>query len=848
LGVRDDKSGFKNGATWGNFYWFGAAVFHSEKIHGDMAQDVRSGLAQESADLIIVVAGSPHLPGLSQQLENDFKDCQKIVVSNPNTRVPSEPERIHFDATPEALGRIGTLTKFEIDPQNNNRVTVPPAIAAAIESKSELKSVVSAMEQTDIITSGDEGAIDGVRMNDFQNLQKASSPAPIIFLLGTSTAGKSTICEEIERQDGLSEKLGFETWGVDLEFDNEVARCRKFLQDDERFLAIKDKFPHPWKIIAGIYLGEVKDSETGDILNVADDEKFADNVDNFLAKTGARYDKEALEILKTLTQENPNNFRERADLTNEGMSSRAFERAVDHAIENSKNGKPTILDMVPNSEGGDMVAAFEKRLVERNFTCPTRVALVHLSVADLTERMDQRNQKALAAGGNPNDQRNGIFPFQQYAAIFGAIAEEGSHGLGTLHSDDVHKAVEKFGDKNDAAIRDREGKELLDRLGFAEGKTSITVGAKVKADVVFEHSSASATTQIAEDIRGWAREKMLGGQVRDPKKEMTSSLLKEVREFNQNAKEEDRKLINQFTEEGVDLLVDYYNTKYPERGQIHRVQAPMTLNVRAEESGEEKNARTTIETQEATTQGLSQLLQNNRPPLKVMLTFLQRETSDSEFLVDRGRHSIPLLITDDKLILLRDEGNPATPKSLAVVAQNLGLCFVQQKEPAQYAVETEKGPKTKSTSIQGDHSNCNGIAVGILKDLTSEDVAKVSAFEDRYTPLPKMLKYSQSENFILRTYPELANEPVKFDKEGMPQATLIQYVHDNSHQTITSTNQQTGEQEQKEQKTGSRIGDKMDRMRQDMSKLQPEDKGSWAQKILEKRAQDKESQNKVTER
>lgn len=156
MGVRDDESGFKNGATWKNFYWFGPAVFHSEKIHGDMAQDVKRGLAQENSDVIIIVAGSPHLPGLSQQLENDFKDCQKIVVSNPNTRVPSEPERIHFDATPEALGRIGTLTKFEIDPQNNNRVTVPPAIAAAIESKSELKSFASAMEQTGIITSGDE--------------------------------------------------------------------------------------------------------------------------------------------------------------------------------------------------------------------------------------------------------------------------------------------------------------------------------------------------------------------------------------------------------------------------------------------------------------------------------------------------------------------------------------------------------------------------------------------------------------------------------------------------------------------------------------------------------------------
>ena len=368
---------------------------------------------------------------------------------------------------------------------------------------------------------------------------------------------------------------------------------------------------------------------------------------------------------------------------------------------------------------------------------------------------------------------------------------------------------------------------------------------KTLLSVDLNNSSVVATEErrLGSDFPfpGWG----VVATARDIGKETTSVLLKEVREFYQNVKEEDRKLINQFTEEGVDLLVDYYNTKYPERGQIHRVQAPMTLNVGVEESGEEKNSRTSIETQEASTQGLSQLLQNNSPPLKVMLTFLQRETSDSEFLVDRGRHSIPLLITDEKLILLRDEGNP---KSLAIVAQNLGLRFVQQKEPEQYTVETEKGPKIKSTSIQGDHSNCNGIAVGILKDLTAEDVAKVSAFKDRYTPLPKMLKYSQSENFILKTYPELSNEPVKFDKEGMPQATLIQYVHDNSHQNVTSTNQQTGEQEQKEQKTGSRIGDKMDRMRQDMSELQPEDKGSWVQKILEKRAQDKESQSKVTER
>ncbi len=317
-------------------------------------------------------------------------------------------------------------------------------------------------------------------------------------------------------------------------------------------------------------------------------------------------------------------------------------------------------------------------------------------------------------------------------------------------------------------------------------------------------------------------------------KKVSSGLLKQVREFKQGGAQEDKKLINQFTEEGVDLLVDYYNTKYPERGQIHRIQAPMTLNIGIEETGNEKNSRTMLETREAATQGLSRLLKDNSPPLKVILTFLQKETFDSEFLVDRGRHSIPLLITDDKFILLRDELNPVIPQSLKVVAESFGLSLIQQKEPAQYVVQTNEGRRLKETSIQGDHSNCNGIAVGILKDLTAEDVAKVSAFEDRYTPLPKMLKYSQSDNFILQTYPELASEPVKFDKDGKATTTLFEYVHNNSHEI----NRKTGEEE----KTGSRITTKMDRLRGDMSELKTEDKESWAQKILDKHQQEKENQ------
>ena len=91
--------------------------------------------------------------------------------------------------------------------------------------------------------------------------------APIIFLLGTSTAGKSTICEEIVSKD----LDNFETWGVDKEFNNEVNRCREILKDDARFLAIEEKFPHVWKIFAGIHLNEIKDATTGELLNFGDE-------------------------------------------------------------------------------------------------------------------------------------------------------------------------------------------------------------------------------------------------------------------------------------------------------------------------------------------------------------------------------------------------------------------------------------------------------------------------------------------------------------------------------------------------------------------------------------------------
>ncbi|NBV05816.1 MAG: hypothetical protein EBS06_01085 [Proteobacteria bacterium] len=312
-------------------------------------------------------------------------------------------------------------------------------------------------------------------------------------------------------------------------------------------------------------------------------------------------------------------------------------------------------------------------------------------------------------------------------------------------------------------------------------------------------------------------------------------LLRKVRKLNSSGVPENNIFsINQFTERGLDLLVDYYNAKYPDRGQIHRIRAVGILN------HDPCGIFETPEKQilQMATLGINELKKNNPSPIKVMLTFLQKDTPKSDDPVERGRHSVPLLITNEKLIMLRDDTrNPVVIRILGDIAKNLSISFIHQKEPA----FNDKG---NQTSIQSDYLNCDGIAIGILKDLTAEDLSIVSAFENFYIPLPKMLKYSQSKNFILKNYPELANEPIKFNEDKTIKTTLIDYVRENSRYKVS--NLET-EQEVKE-KVSNRISNKMDRMRQDMAELSPEDQSNWTKKILEKRMQERQSKKEETER
>ncbi len=198
--------------------------------------------------------------------------------------------------------------------------------------------------------------------------------------------------------------------------------------------------------------------------------------------------------------------------------------------------------------------------------------------------------------------------------------------------------------------------------------------------------------------------------------------------------------------EGVDDVVSYYNEKYPERPKINHV----TQNYSEVRKGREETIRSLRELLKA------QPLE----PVKIIFTLYAPVYNEVDGEFGHLNHSDPILLTKDKLILLRDSKTFGFGGfTLRVIAEKLGLQFVEQR--------------STTTSIQGDGVSCSSIALGILKDLDCEDLKKIATFDNGYQPLSKMLKYSQSAGHLEEFDKEIQEFPVK--KGGK---TLSKYVEE----------------------------------------------------------------------
>ncbi len=163
----------------------------------------------------------------------------------------------------------------------------------------------------------------------------------------------------------------------------------------------------------------------------------------------------------------------------------------------------------------------------------------------MASRMEQRNVNAESEGGDKLDRRDHLRYYEkQYGPLFGKENEAGSllSPPQEISREDIYNIAEKFGDaevdgKNfkirdlkkeaisgsftaeenneadnivDLAVR-KEGKKILDAIGFEEGEDCVAISSKVAAHVIFDHKELK-TPEISSQIIGFISQSMVATQ------------------------------------------------------------------------------------------------------------------------------------------------------------------------------------------------------------------------------------------------------------------------------------------------------------------------------------------------
>ncbi len=348
---------------------------------------------------------------------------------------------------------------------------------------------------------------------------KDTKTASIVLLVGTSTAGKSTIIERIKEENlqlPEGERMDWQVDGTDSASVRTSEKMDKILlsllEEDERFGVIKPSFSSPQEIVKlrnAIFGGSLKEGEN--TLSLKDEEAYKRDVEAFIAKTPQGvYEREMLDNLHSLVRDKGEELGKKMGQVWQEQIGDFNEFIFRGAIESSRAGKPIILDLVPS--GDNLFEKFEEFLEREGFSCPTQVVIVHVDPKELSARMHERNRKALAEGGNPNDVRNGTFPFDQYSDIF-TRAKEGDRVVAQVARADFSEAFSSFGRDevraNGVTITTLEqANALMNKMEFgSEDRVAIT--ARGNVDAVYQHDSDEATTAIAKKIIWGATDKSL---------------------------------------------------------------------------------------------------------------------------------------------------------------------------------------------------------------------------------------------------------------------------------------------------------------------------------------------------
>ncbi|MCE3255601.1 MAG: hypothetical protein K0R25_1095 [Rickettsiaceae bacterium] len=327
-------------------------------------------------------------------------------------------------------------------------------------------------------------------------MSKDRGKASIVLLIGTSSAGKSTIVKELKSQDKLNpHPLDWQEDGLDLElgrYDDLYQDRLNIIVGDLESLEIfeqlrQNPFLKEGRIIGTIASGKL--AIEGASLSLLDENLDDEKVRNFISLSEAdkiTFDEKTIKSLHDLVQKHHDQF---IKVNKRPHRDKMMENIYERAIQNSKKGLPSILDLIP-FESYDVIAGFNQYCLDRNFSCPLIIALAHCDVSTIVEHMDKRN-----TSGDPREKRDAFFPFdEQYAVIYRVTNSDDPRAIGTLTMQDVLNAANKYGyDANRGNVllleNSKDAQGFVKKLGMAEDHPldkPVKVAAKIPHDLVLQ--------------------------------------------------------------------------------------------------------------------------------------------------------------------------------------------------------------------------------------------------------------------------------------------------------------------------------------------------------------------------
>jgi hypothetical protein len=132
-GIGNQNSAGKDGADSKKF-WGNANAFVQTTTHKEMAQDV-SKMINGQEDVVIMIAGAPHIYGLDKALGSTFQNCEKLVVGNfqecevdlSNLESIENAKRLCGE---ESCQQVGKITDFKVS--HDKQAVVPEIISGAL--------------------------------------------------------------------------------------------------------------------------------------------------------------------------------------------------------------------------------------------------------------------------------------------------------------------------------------------------------------------------------------------------------------------------------------------------------------------------------------------------------------------------------------------------------------------------------------------------------------------------------------------------------------------------------------------------------------------------------------------